>query len=233
MSFYEAFIQVSAETGCDEQWKIYNACCQTNCDFVAKIQPASYKWEQEYGIQQALARNGLTIPILDVWLFEDSYEKVVFIMLALRETLAVRIASIFVSDQLSLETKIIEVAELMFRATLILLSAFKLGYFNTDAHAENFMFDDIDNLYIIDLGSVKYIEPNTKPTTEDLDNLLSPLANVFTIYFYMNPKIRSYLEDTDTYTEIKSFATQVFNQLATKLEPDIGQTFLRLKSRIF
>lgn len=172
--------------------KVYNTCCKTDCDFVVKIVSALDNWRRELKTQNDIALHGLTIPIIDAWQYKaPSGKQVVFVMRALRQTLANRIAMLYIDKG---ETAIELVGELLYRAMKILIKTFGLGYFHMDAHADNFMFDEIDNLYLIDFGVISNIE-QAELTKELLSNMLRPLLRSLMMYFYINGDIEKRAKD--------------------------------------
>ena len=71
---------------------VYEACCGSNCDFVAKWQPGSDEVIKEAKLQNIAARNGLAPVIRDVWKCDLS--GIIIIMDALRTTAKAELQSL-------------------------------------------------------------------------------------------------------------------------------------------
>jgi len=174
-------IQIGAES---MYGSIYNACCENNCDHIAKIIPYSNTSlrhiKKELEIQDTVYRANpeLTIPILD-W-YKDE-EKAIIILPLLYET---------VREELTDMDNLEEMTELLQQVLNKTFYLHSLGVYHGDAHMNNFMLDKDGDVKLIDFGKSWYID-NPNRMLEDYQDIYTSVSSMFDGF---NSEQRSMLE---------------------------------------
>jgi serine/threonine protein kinase len=155
----------------------YTACCESNCKFVLKYISGGVftiggfqeynktHFENEVNIQSIAASNGLAPRVYDAWMSEPGFA---FVMEKMKMSL-----------KRALETMPEEKRIAVVLSAYAVLKAFHaLGYIHGDAHVENFMLDEDDNVKLIDFGFAHPITDPNEPK-EDTNKLANSLLMTY------------------------------------------------------
>lgn len=232
---HDMYLPVHSSDRCSSGWKIKRehvarggfgsiaqACCDSDCTYVAKIQtlkshfphflntlPITLKeWENEVSMQKKASEIGVAMPIVDSYHNDNMYA--VIIMYRLEETLLDRI-NYLLRDPIKNKEDIFIYYSKFIELHMKLIDN-NISHF--DAHLANAMFDNDNDLFLIDFGKAKKIH----------DKVYHKKMLVFYIIFQINELIRKYnLLHEKTENELYINISNIFTEFRDIIEKKYGE----------
>lgn len=132
--------------------QVFRACRKNDCEFVMKIMniDSHDTIKGEICFQEICAKHGLCQPVIDWWLCSSGIGGVI-ISPILKATLKDRRETLENGE---------EDWKLLKQALRLILKLHQLGITHKDTHLRNFMVDENDRVFLIDMGMSELIAPN-------------------------------------------------------------------------